>query len=78
MEGIKAEEDFEVIFWKWIAKILKTRSGFGWGLVGLSEDEWPPRQMHVGHSGRPPRYTAPLPWHQNRRGKHPLFVESVI
>lgn len=24
----------------------------------------------------PPLYTTPLPWHQNRRGKHPLFVEE--
>lgn len=27
-------------------------------------------------AGRPPLYTIPLPWHQNRREKHLLFVEK--
>lgn len=41
-----------------------------WKMNGLED------KCMQARAGRPPLYTALLPWHQNRRGKHLFFVEK--
>lgn len=46
----------------------------GWG--GYRKMNGHENKCMQARAVRPPLYTAPLPWHQNRRGKHLLFVEK--